>query len=201
MGNNFTTVINSTGTAGTYDTSMSVSGFFTTELPLTSTSGVASGNLSGHRDIGSLILGYSFNDGRQVLDQSNSTLSQEFLIDANGVFTEWNFSVFEVDPSPHTASDIGNVINRQIATTFASIGSFTIETDQGHIRTCLGPIDFFGDCSGGVGDNGGQDQAVVSNHGTWTSDAITTVPVPATVWLFSSGLLGLVGMTRRKRAA
>jgi hypothetical protein len=29
---------------------------------------------------------------------------------------------------------------------------------------------------------------------------VTTVPVPAAVWLFGSGLLGLVGMVRRKKA-
>lgn len=31
--------------------------------------------------------------------------------------------------------------------------------------------------------------------------ASSTVPVPAAVWLFGSGLLGLVGMARRKKAA
>jgi hypothetical protein len=30
---------------------------------------------------------------------------------------------------------------------------------------------------------------------------ITPVPVPAAVWLFGSGVLGLVGVVRRKRAA
>jgi hypothetical protein len=31
--------------------------------------------------------------------------------------------------------------------------------------------------------------------------ALTTVPVPAAVWLFGSGLLGLIGVARRKKAA
>lgn len=31
--------------------------------------------------------------------------------------------------------------------------------------------------------------------------AVSTVPVPAAVWLFGSGLLGLIGMARRKRSA
>jgi hypothetical protein len=30
---------------------------------------------------------------------------------------------------------------------------------------------------------------------------VTTIPVPAAVWLFGSGLLGLAGMARRKKAA
>jgi hypothetical protein len=29
---------------------------------------------------------------------------------------------------------------------------------------------------------------------------LSSVPIPATVWLFGSGLLGLVGMARRKKA-
>ena len=41
-----------------------------------------------------------------------------------------------------------------------------------------------------------------SGSGVSSFDAeIRAVPVPAAVWLFGSGLLGLVGMARRKRAA
>lgn len=37
--------------------------------------------------------------------------------------------------------------------------------------------------------------------GTWTASTftVTPVPVPAALWLFGSGLLGLVGLTKRKR--
>lgn len=34
-----------------------------------------------------------------------------------------------------------------------------------------------------------------------TATAVTTIPVPATVWLFGSGLLGLMGIARRKKVA
>jgi hypothetical protein len=30
-------------------------------------------------------------------------------------------------------------------------------------------------------------------------DSVSAVPIPATVWLFGSGLLGLAGVARRKR--
>lgn len=33
------------------------------------------------------------------------------------------------------------------------------------------------------------------------SDAVNPVPIPAAAWLFSSGLLGLIGIARRKKAA
>jgi hypothetical protein len=35
------------------------------------------------------------------------------------------------------------------------------------------------------------------DHGTW---AITTVPLPASVWLLGSGLMGLIGMSMRNKA-
>jgi hypothetical protein len=38
-----------------------------------------------------------------------------------------------------------------------------------------------------------------SMYGEWTNVNLTVVPVPAAVWLFGSGLLGLMGMTRRKK--
>lgn len=37
--------------------------------------------------------------------------------------------------------------------------------------------------------------------GTATVSSVSAVPVPAAVWLFGSGLLGLVGIARRKKAA
>ena len=35
----------------------------------------------------------------------------------------------------------------------------------------------------------------------WSVDSVTTVPVPAALWLFGSGLLGLIGVARRKALA
>ena len=35
-------------------------------------------------------------------------------------------------------------------------------------------------------------------YAVWSPSAV--VPVPAAVWLFGSGLLGLIGMARRKKA-
>lgn len=36
--------------------------------------------------------------------------------------------------------------------------------------------------------------------GQWSSVVLTPVPVPAAIWLFGSGVLGLAGVSRRKRS-
>jgi len=40
----------------------------------------------------------------------------------------------------------------------------------------------------------------LSSDGTLTYGDVSAVPVPAAVWLFGSGLVGLVGIARRKKA-
>ena len=38
----------------------------------------------------------------------------------------------------------------------------------------------------------------LSSNGTLTYSAVSQVPVPAAVWLFGSGLVGMIGVARRK---
>jgi len=40
----------------------------------------------------------------------------------------------------------------------------------------------------------------IGSGNSMTVTEITAVPVPAAMWLFGSGLLGLISMTRRKAA-
>jgi hypothetical protein len=48
-----------------------------------------------------------------------------------------------------------------------------------------------------LGDSIGDPLAV----GAINTGSVTVVPVPAAVWLFASGLLGLIGIAKRKKAA
>jgi len=46
----------------------------------------------------------------------------------------------------------------------------------------------------------GKDQVTITSGGTYLGDwTVAPVPVPAAVWLFGSGLLGLVGFARKKK--
>jgi hypothetical protein len=40
-----------------------------------------------------------------------------------------------------------------------------------------------------------------ANDALWSITQVAAIPVPAAVWLFGSGLLMLLGISRRKRAA
>jgi hypothetical protein len=39
----------------------------------------------------------------------------------------------------------------------------------------------------------------IGQHLTFSGSAVAPVPIPAAVWLFGSGLIGLIGMARRKK--
>ena len=44
------------------------------------------------------------------------------------------------------------------------------------------------------------DDFVSSNYDVRPYASFTVVPVPAAVWLFGSGLIGLIGIARRKKS-
>ncbi len=53
----------------------------------------------------------------------------------------------------------------------------------------------------GVRGNAMADGAFPTFNANFDLNSVSAVPVPAAVWLFGSGLLGLVGVARRKKAA
>lgn len=104
--------------------------------------------------------------------------------------------------------------DRIVKSTFVSITSFDvssagyqfIENDPLNIQMDINPGGCLF-CGAGVFekvyDSGGN---LISSHsvdgeiGQIERIFLTTVPVPSAVWLFGSGLIGLIGMARRKKA-
>ena len=131
-------------------------------------------------------ISFSFYDGVNTLtDQSNNFFTIfRFTTDGSGNILEWNASIgtdFATQTAGETRFTIGTVNTPSLGQTY----------DQGYIETCTNT----GNCGSGL------QQAVAfttNSPGNWQ---ITTGPLPAAFWLFGSGLLGLIGISRRKIVA
>jgi hypothetical protein len=98
-----------------------------------------------------------------------------------------NFSQFNVDTSTGRTGTVGN---------YATGTDFFGE-----------PADFIGDQAWNFGMKSGESQLVRKGTGfnrlaAWAvrdgDVALAAIPVPASIWLFGSGLLGLMGLAKRK---
>jgi len=134
-------------------------------------------------------ISFSFSDGINTLTESNTTSGSginsvatfNLQTDASGNIIIWDIELF----TGWSTLDSGGTSVR-----IASVGGvFPSDSDIGDMRLCTSP-----NCVTQDSDFGRNDLAA----GTWTMSA---VPVPAAVWLFGSGLLGLIGIAKRKKAA
>jgi len=85
--------------------------------------------------------------------------------------------------------------------TVADDQTYVPGTQAGDVRLSDGAAWHFNDFGGFaflLRADGERDVTYINPNG-WTDYAATTVPIPAAVWLFGSGLLGLVGIARRTR--
>ncbi|MDX2507827.1 MAG: DUF1566 domain-containing protein [Gammaproteobacteria bacterium] len=104
-----------------------------------------------------------------------------------------------------TGSEMGNLFYNVLGNTVGSLtntGPFS-NVQSSHYLSATGYTGnalyvWFFDMS-----NGGQGLTHRSNnHYAWAvhSGDVSSVPVPSAVWLFGSGLIGLIGLARRKKA-
>ena len=92
------------------------------------------------------------------------------------------------------AADTGVIAANGYQTVWTGLGS-TLQSWLDGSTTNNGL--FFADTGFTLGEN----EETLATNVYWTIDAqISAVPVPAAAWLFGSGLLGLVGVARRKKA-
>ena len=118
------------------------------------------------------VLSYSFTFNNFTIDNTNSTLNNSFV--GNIPFTTTLSSPFSFDD--------GFLFARYDADSnvFLNIGD-GLNLVQNGIPGCA---------------SGGSCQTFTT--GSWTRTSV--IPVPAAVWLFGSGLIGLIGVARRKKA-
>jgi hypothetical protein len=122
------------------------------------------------------------------VDFADSTLT----ITALHTLTDSTFMEFNWDFLINAPSGLVFTEASIISNTLFSIPPFTFAVDPTlTVNSQLLSVNQFMSC--GVGT------CTVTDGGS-LNIAFTVVPVPAAVWLFASGLLGLVGMARRKRS-
>lgn len=127
-------------------------------------------------DISSLVTAYSFNDGRFTLTESNSSIFRfEVEVDVASNISTWSILV---DTPGVAMGDVFSsvLVDSSLDSTFAGICPVAICG-----RDDLHTLEF--------------DTAISDSPGNWS-----VVPIPASAWLFYSGLLGLIGIARRKKS-
>lgn len=124
------------------------------------------------------------NDGLKVESESGATLHAfGGHVDSNGGSPKITFLLDGVDVN---ANDTDNIENWQREGDFVNNWSF------------IGVIDIDGFASAELRELRGKDfqQVLIFNDDFTTG--VSAVPVPAAFWLFGSGLLGLIGIAKRK---
>jgi len=164
-----------------YDNSMFVSGFFEMETALApNLNGIDTGD-------GITLLDLSFSDGVATIDSGNvAAYFLSFRTNNDGDITDWSMSLYATPTVP---------IGDQYHEIFSSFGTGLLisNLDIGATIYCNEL-----NASGTICRTDDYHRGISNVAGTWT---ISTVPVPAAVWLFGTALLGLVGFIRRRKAA
>jgi hypothetical protein len=178
-GNNFNTILNSAAIDFEYSGSQSISIEFTVPSLLI--------------DLFNTVITpdtFTISDGVTTFTESDSIDGRSFSLftDSSGDITDWAISATEkAVTSTWTVGDE--------ATSMLSVGRVLYYSpyDKSKLYRCasVNPDSSCASIYLAFGSNS-------SIPGLWTT---TTVPIPAAAWLFGSGLLCLVGIARRKKAA
>jgi len=161
-----------TGTA--FDSTMSVSG--TLELATALGPNLNNSPVSP--------ISFSFNNGVDTINDTTNLeiLDINFSTDSIGNIIEWYINLKEDYPYPPSVGDSTALI--------ATFNAFGDAGDLGEVNICMGVTDDRCYLSGTF-----EKAWTKTNPGSWT-----VVPISPALWLFGSGLLGLIGIARRKKA-
>jgi len=173
-GNNFTNATDP------YSIDMNITLQFETASPLLQTGAMT--NVSAE------ILSYSMFDGRKTLTESDSLLDIYLNIDTvTGIPTEWAI---------HATNEFGKSVGDIVSRMRTIYNSFSGGPDSVEEIECAFVPPSVGECMGFINGTGADVFNSPSSPGIWS-----VVPIPAAIWLFGSGLLGMIGVARRKTNA
>ena len=129
---------------------------------------------------------YTFTAGIVTISDTtpNQFISNFFIAtDINGDITDWHIEV----ATGSSYSGIGSFFTR------IETRSQSFYFDQGRVQECVSEFILLGLtlCRLYLNDDAYNE----SSPGTWS---VSSAPVPAAVWLFGTGILGLIGFSKRK---
>ena len=157
-----------------YDDTMAVTGSFTVSSPLIDFNG----------DLSSLVTSYIFNDGIHTITDADGLFGDfRMSTDSFGNPVTWSIDVFNREPD-----DPSLKIGDQVPTITTRLDFSGHSEDFAQVYECTSITE--GSCVFDLVTD-----AYTPIAGNWS-----VIPTPAALWLFGSGLLGLVGMARRKKA-
>ena len=138
-----------------------------------------------------------------VVPFPGSSLSRTENLAANISFSGGSGGIFTVPTSTVVRRDLGDIIFGRLDFNLALFSTFRPEYMSYDLISDIGPLT---DLNPEIPLN--QFSNVPLDTGLLTFSSIDTitfqaavVPIPAAVWLFCSGLLGMIGIARRKKAA
>jgi hypothetical protein len=178
-GNNFDTITDNDPPSGTnYSDSQSVTVTFTTPSLLV--------NLNEETIVPT---SFTISDGVTSFTETSALDYVAFTLttNASGNITYWDINTNEKNYS--TPSWTVNEQAHQLITAHTQ----NVTRDISSLNECIS-IRIDSTCDSVSIDRG----EVNNNPGQWNTN--TVIPVPAAFWLFGSGLLGLIGIARRKKA-
>ena len=154
-------------------------------------------------------------NGNNVYDYGSMSGYSELVVDFNNLQTvSITFNNFDINDQVYM--DIYNSTGvgwsgfefQLIGAGFAGPYSIEPQTTSLNSFSSTTPTEFYGYSTHlAIGFDGFETSALLNGIGTFVTEpgtdytlllTPTTVPVPAAVWLFGSGLIGLIGMARRK---
>lgn len=168
VGNPFDTIVDEAEPSGSYTTSMRIEGFVELATPLAADLDL--------EVVDSLVLDFSFSDGRQTIDTGVIGIDVTFLFstDATGDILDWLFALRRT-PLPTGPGDVGGVISSLGGSDLALLG----------VCQASGPS--------GCADLSNDEGRVVGAP----ASAWTIVPEPSTGALAALGLIALACRGRR----
>ena len=193
QGNLFGTTYDSDPPSGVFTVNDSITGSF-----------VVSDYLGGNLNLQLIAYdAFSFSAGSYTIASTDTDLYIDFIrisTDAAGVITDWRIDLeagvdFWVDPTAVTGDQYRLIY-------LGGPGPAQATGDRIFVDQCTDG-DAVGGCTadGNHGTDAGYIRLGTWQSSMWTAQQVGAVPVPAAIYLFGTALIGLVGFSKRRKAA